>query len=100
MGALKEKPEIKMKLTVVKGPHLGQVFQLNKDLITIGRSAENAVVLMNDPQISRTHAQVSVVNNDVEVLNLSQKNALIVEGNSVQRWKMINNATFTIGDSE
>jgi pSer/pThr/pTyr-binding forkhead associated (FHA) protein len=100
MGALKEKPEVKMKLTVVKGPHLGQVFQLNKEVITIGRSAENVVVLMNDPQISRTHAQVAVINNEVEVLNLSQKNALIVEGNSVQRWKLINNSSFTIGDSE
>lgn len=100
MGALKEKPEVKLKLTVIKGPHLGQVFQLNKESITIGRSSENGVVLMNDPQISRSHAQVAVINNEVEVLNLSQKNALIVEGNSVQRWKLVNNSTFTIGDSE
>jgi pSer/pThr/pTyr-binding forkhead associated (FHA) protein len=100
MGALKEKPEIKMKLTVVKGPHMGQVFQLNKDVVSIGRSSDNSIVLMNDPQISRNHAQVSIINNEVEVSNLSQKNALIVEGNSVQRWKLINNATFTIGDSE
>jgi pSer/pThr/pTyr-binding forkhead associated (FHA) protein len=100
MGALKEKPEIKMKLTVVKGPHMGQVFQLNKEIITIGRSSENGVVLMNDPQISRAHAQVAVVNGEVEVSNLSQKNALIVEGNSVQKWKLVNNSSFTIGDSE
>jgi pSer/pThr/pTyr-binding forkhead associated (FHA) protein len=100
MGALKEKPEIKMKLTVVKGPHMGQVFQLNKEMIVIGRSSDNAVVLMNDPQISRNHAQISVINGEVEVANLSQKNALIVEGHSVQKWKLVNNSSFTIGDSE
>lgn len=99
-AALKQKPEIKIKLTVVKGPHAGQVFQLNSDVITIGRGPENAVVLMNDPQVSRAHAQIAVINNEVEVANLSQKNAVVVDGASVQKWKLVNNSSFTIGDSE
>ena len=100
MAALKEKPEIRFKLTVLKGPHMGQVFQLNKDIISLGRSSDNAVVLTDDPQISRNHAQLAVINNEVIVSNLSQKNALIVEGSSVQKWKLVNNSQFTIGDSE
>ena len=99
-AALQQKPEIKIKLSVVKGPHEGQVFQLNKEVITLGRGSENHVVLMNDPQISRTHAQIAIVDNQIEVSNLSQKNAVVVDGSSVQKWKLVNNSTFTIGDSE
>ncbi|MEQ1723775.1 MAG: FHA domain-containing protein, partial [Pseudobdellovibrio sp.] len=99
-AALQQKPEIKIKMTVVKGPHSGQVFQLSKTSFTIGRGPENDVVLMNDPQISRTHARVSVVDRDLEVANLSQKNAIVVDGESVQKWKIVNNSNFLVGDSE
>ncbi|MGZ3691831.1 MAG: FHA domain-containing protein [Pseudobdellovibrio sp.] len=99
-AALKQKPEIKIKLTVVKGPHAGQVFLFDKNVITIGRGPENNVVLLNDPQVSRAHAQISLVNNELEVSNLSQKNAVVVDGASVQKWKLINNSSFVIGDSE
>ncbi|MEK6627737.1 MAG: FHA domain-containing protein [Bdellovibrionota bacterium] len=92
--------EIKIKLSVVKGPHSGRVFQLNKSVFTIGRGPENDVVLINDPQISRSHAQISVVDRDIEISNLSDKNAIFVLGESVKRWKIANNSNFTIGDSE
>lgn len=99
-AALQQKPEIKIKLTVVKGPHAGQVFQLSKGAITLGRGPENNVVLMNDPQISRIHAQINVVKNGIEVVNLSQKNAVVVDGASVQKWQLVNQSVFTLGDSE
>ncbi len=99
-AALQQKPEIKIKLAVVKGPHAGQIFQLSKNNITMGRGPENNVVLMNDPQVSRVHAQIKVVNNEIEIVNLSQKNAVVVDGSSVQKWKLVNHSTFTLGDSE
>lgn len=99
-AALQQKPEIKIKLTVSKGPHAGQVYQMNKSDITIGRGPENDIVLMNDPQVSRNHAKISVVDNDLEVVNLSKKNAVFVQGQEVQKWKIVNNSGFTVGDSE
>lgn len=99
-AAVQQRPEIKIKLSVVKGPHSGQVFQLNKPVITIGRGLENDVVLMNDPQISRSHVKVAIVDRDLEIINLSSKNAILVQGESVQKWKIVNNSNFTIGDSE
>lgn len=99
-AALQQKPEIKIKMTVVKGPHSGQVFQLDKSSFTIGRGPENDLVLMNDPQISRSHAKVVIVDRDLEVINLSSKNSIFVDGESVQKWKIVNNSNFTIGDSE
>lgn len=99
-AAVQQKPEIKIKLSVVKGPHSGQVYQLNKPVFTIGRGPENDLVLMNDPQISRSHAKVMIVDRDLEVVNLSSKNAIFVDGEGVQRWKIVNNSNFTVGDSE
>lgn len=99
-AALQQKPDIRIKLSVTKGPHQGQVFQLNKEVVTLGRGPENSVVLMNDPQISRNHAQITVVNNELEISNLSRKNSILVEGANVQKWKLVNFSTFMIGDSE
>lgn len=99
-AAVQQKPEIKIKLSVVKGPHSGQVYQLNKPSFTIGRGPENDLVLMNDPQISRSHAKVMINDRDLEVVNLSSKNAIFVDGEGVQRWKIVNNSNFTVGDSE
>jgi|GEM_PF-3450444 len=98
--AAAQSSEIKIKLSVVKGPHLGKVFQLSKSIFTIGRGPENDVILMNDPQISRAHAQISVVDRDLEISNLSNKNAIFVQGESVHKWKILNNTNFTVGDSE
>lgn len=99
-AALQQKPDVKIKLSVTKGPHLGQVFQLNRDVVTLGRGSENNVVLMNDPQVSRNHAKITVVDNQLEVSNLSQKNSILVEGANVQKWKLVNFSTFMIGDTE
>lgn len=99
-AAAQQKPEIKIKLSVVKGPHQGQVFQLNKSVVTIGRGPENDIVLINDPLISRAHVRLGVVDQDLEINNTSGKNAVFVQGENVQKWKLVNNSKFVIGDSE
>lgn len=99
-AALQQNSQFQLKLSVVKGPHAGQVFQLYKDKITIGRGPENDVVLMNDPQVSRLHAQLVLVDRDFEIVKVSQKNSVLVDGESVDRWKLVSGTTFVVGDSE
>ena len=98
--ALKNTSTVSVRCVVSKGPHTGQSFSFNKDKIVIGRGAENDVVLMNDPLVSRVHCQLIVVGHEIEIQNLSQKNIVIVEGESVQKWKLLDRSFFTIGDSE
>jgi pSer/pThr/pTyr-binding forkhead associated (FHA) protein len=98
--ALKLKSQIEIKLGIQKGPHAGQRFSFSKTEITIGRSPENDVVLINDPQISRQHVKIAVMGSDIEVINLSEKNSILVQGEKVQRWKLLDGATFVIGDTE
>ena len=89
-----------LKLVVQKGPHEGQRFTFSKAKITIGRSPENDIILLNDPLISRQHAYIQINSNDVEIINLSEKNPILVSGERVNKWKLINETVFTIGDSE
>jgi pSer/pThr/pTyr-binding forkhead associated (FHA) protein len=99
-AAAQQKPQVQLKLSVVKGPHAGQVFQINKEKVVLGRGPENDVVLMNDPQVSRLHAEIRLVDREFEIFKISQKNAIIIDGESVDKWKLVSGSTFTIGDSE
>lgn len=93
-------PAVQIKLKVLKGPHEGQSFHLAKSSFTLGRGPENEVVLINDPQISRQHARLQVVGQDIEIINLSKKNKIMVGSEEIQKWKLINDSTFVIGDTE
>lgn len=99
-AALNDSNSFKITCVVTKGPHKGQSFAFSKDLITIGRGQDNDIVLVNDPMVSRNHCHITVANNEVEIHNLSQKNTLIIEGESVQKWKLLNSSFFSIGDTE
>ena len=46
-------------LTIVKGPHLGDTFDLDSDVITLGRDPSNSVFL-NDMTVSRHHARMAL----------------------------------------
>lgn len=89
-----------IKLVVQKGPHQGHKYSFVKDKITLGRSPENDIVLINDPLVSRHHACIQVVNNEVEIVNLSEKNYILVNGENVQKWKLTHDTIFTLGDTE
>ncbi|MCM2354555.1 MAG: FHA domain-containing protein [Pseudobdellovibrio sp.] len=98
--AEKLQPAVQIKLKVLKGPHEGQSFHLAKSSFTVGRGPENEVVLINDPQISRQHARLQVVGQDIEIINLSKKNKVMVGSEEIQKWKLINDSTFMLGDTE
>ncbi len=99
-AALKQAIQMKIQMNVVKGPHAGQSFLFYKTPLTIGRGPENDIVLVNDPQVSRTHAKIDLVQNSFEILNLSDKNALFVHAESVTKSALVNDSSFQVGDSE
>jgi pSer/pThr/pTyr-binding forkhead associated (FHA) protein len=99
-AATKLNTQPNIKLVVQKGPHAGQRFAFSKSKITIGRSPENDIILVNDPLISRQHAYIQISNNDVEIVNQSAKNPIFVNNESVNKWKLTNDTIFMIGDTE
>ena len=48
-------------LTIVKGPQVGQTFELDQAEITLGRDPKNSVFL-NDMTVSRRHAKMDLTN--------------------------------------
>ena len=99
-AAEKLNPALQIRLKVLKGPHSGVTFVVQKKSFTIGRGPENDVILINDSQVSRQHARIELIQQDLEISNLSQKNLVLVGGEAVQKWKLTNDSTFTLGDSE
>ncbi len=62
------------RLRVIKGPHKGVAYKLVAGKITIGRSSENDIVLINDEKCSRKQAIVSLgTDNTYSIKNLSKK---------------------------
>ncbi len=101
MGAApKVKELLKFDLSVVKGPHAGTKLSFTKGAVVIGRGPENDVVLSNDPRVSRQHAEIKQRGSDFIVVNLSEKNFVLLNGQNIQSEILPKGATVQIGDSE
>ncbi len=61
-----------------------EVFQINGELTNIGRKLDNHIVL-NDPRISRNHAQIRVVDNQYILLDLNSSGGTMVNGRKVSK---------------
>jgi hypothetical protein len=66
-----------LQLLVRQGPRAGQAFDLNKPVITIGREAGNDVVL-EDPQVSRHHARLTLQAGGYVVEDLGSTNGTFI----------------------
>lgn len=94
------KDTVKFDIEVVKGPHAGLKMTFSKASVSIGRGPENDIVLSSDPRASRQHAEIKQRGTDFVVLNLSQKNFILVNGQNVQSDILNNDSVIVIGDSE
>lgn len=67
------------RLLIQQGPNQGREYQLTDLQMTIGRSSVNEIVL-NDPEISRRHAQFSRQGNVYTIQDLGSTNGTFVNG--------------------
>lgn len=70
------------RLTVRRGPEPGTVHELAAEVVTIGRSPHNTIVI-NDDQVSRTHVRLVRVGLDYELHDLGSSNGTFVDGQRV-----------------
>ena len=85
-------------LRVVAGPDAGTEFPMHRGAVTIGRSAANDIVL-TDRQVSKRHARFDV-GSVIELLDLNSANGIVVDGGLVQRLRIVEGESFTLGGSE
>lgn len=65
------------RIKVIEGPHKGTSYKLVAGKITIGRSSENDIVLINDDKCSRKQAIISLEsNNTYFIKDVSQKGSV------------------------
>ncbi len=84
-------------LTIVKGPHIGETFELDSPIITLGRDPKNSVFL-NDMTVSRHHARMDITNPSLATIeDLGSLNGTWVDGAIVSKASLRDGSTIQIG---
>jgi pSer/pThr/pTyr-binding forkhead associated (FHA) protein len=69
-------------LTIRRGPQVGRVFQLEQDVVTIGRGTKNDIVI-NDNDVSRDHCRLVRQGEDYEIHDAGSTNGTFINGQRV-----------------
>ena len=67
------------RLVVRRGPQPNQVYELNKDVIALGRDITNDIVI-NDPEVSRHHCRMTRSTAGYTLEDLGSTNGTFVNG--------------------
>ena len=83
-------------LTIVKGPQVGQTFELDQPEITLGRDPKNSVFL-NDMTVSRRHAVLHIAGGSARIEDLGSLNGTWVDGAIVKTSPLVDGSTIQVG---
>src|SRR5215208_4345041 len=67
------------RFIVRRGPQPNQIYELNKDIITLGRDITNDIVI-NDPEVSRHHCRLTRGGGGYTLEDLGSTNGTFVNG--------------------
>ncbi len=87
----------RISLAVLQGPDQGAIFQVTKPVIVIGRA--DADVELNDPEVSRRHAQIEVKGNAITLRDLKSTNGTYLNEQHVVASNIENNTEFRVGST-
>ena len=65
------------RLIIRKGPQPNQVYELTKDVMTLGRDITNDIVV-NDPEVSRHHSRLTRIASGYVVEDLGSTNGTLI----------------------
>jgi len=94
-GYLKLPEYRRLSLAVIQGFNSGEIFQINKPKIVIGRS--EADVMVKDLEASRQHARLEIMNDRVVLRDLNSTNGTFVNEEKITQTNLENHSEFRIG---
>jgi pSer/pThr/pTyr-binding forkhead associated (FHA) protein len=77
----------------------GRVAHLDEPILSIGRGEENRIQLPKDPKVSRFHAELRFMNSEWWIFNISQKNSLQVNSESIRQKALKDGDLVKLGDT-
>ncbi len=91
-------PGKKYALIIVQGDEPGRVIPIEKSRITLGRA--DCDVSLNDPELSRQHALISIHGMSARLEDLGSTNGTFVDGEKVESAELSDRSEFRIGFHE
>ena len=95
-AALAALPASSALLIVHRGPGLGSRYLLDQDITVAGRHPD-ADIFLDDVTVSRRHAEFRRVDGGFELVDLGSMNGTYVEGERVDRQRLINGLEVMVG---
>ncbi|EMY35678.1 FHA domain-containing protein [Arthrobacter crystallopoietes BAB-32] len=86
-----------LALAVTGGPDAGKVLELARGEHVLGR--DGAALLVDDPQLSRKHARITVDNRSVRITDLDSANGIVAEGRRVASAELVSGREISAGGS-
>ncbi len=77
------------RLTLRQGPVPGKIYELAKDVVTVGRDVSNDIVI-NDAEVSRNHARLTSQSGGYLLEDLASTNGTFVNGQRLIGPKLLN----------
>jgi len=92
-------PSVRSSIKFLSGPLAGKTVQIDKPIMTIGRSPNNDIVVRDDPRVSRQHARLIWNNRSWSIEKHSQAaSAVTVNSQSVQQAALSDGMTIGLGE--
>ena len=89
-------PKVEPYLIQLSGRETGQNHGLSGRTVKIGRDA-SCEICVDDPHVSRVHAVVAAVGNDIVIRDLESTNGVFVNGNKVKEHKLLDGDKVLVG---
>src|SRR5690606_17968539 len=88
------------RLKMLRGPSPNQDFNLEDNVLTIGRGRKNEIIIQ-DNEVSRTHCRLVRVLDDYEIHDLGSTNGTFVNGQKIDEsgWLLSERCIVELGDS-